>query len=114
MSDDILDIFGEDNAAIATALAALGHHTRLAIYRLLVRAGDEGLNVGEVGAHLGCPASTMAHHLSTLVDAGLVTQERQGRQIVNRADFAAMRRTIGFLPDECCTGVTPIKNESAA
>ena len=114
MNNEILDIFGEDNAAIATALAALGHHTRLAIYRLLVRAGDDGLNVGEIGSHLGCPASTMAHHLSTLVDVGLVTQERQGRQIVNRADFNAMRRIVGFLTDECCAGVEGATCESAA
>lgn len=104
MSNEILDIFGEENATIATAMAALGHHTRLAIFRLLVKAGDEGLNVGEIGGHLGCPASTMAHHLSTLVDAGLVTQERQGRQIVNRADFNAMRQAVSFLTDECCQG----------
>ena len=101
------------NAAIARALAALGHEARLAIYRLLVRAGDEGLNVGEIAAHLDMPASTLAHHLSSLVAAGLVIQERHGREVVNRADYDAMNRTVSFLTDQCCTGVK-LKKEDAA
>lgn len=101
------------NAAIARALAALGHEARLAIYRLLVRAGQEGLNVGEIGAHLKMPASTLAHHLSTLVDAGLVIQERRGREVVNRADYEAMQRTVGFLTDKCCTGVSLAREDAA-
>jgi DNA-binding transcriptional ArsR family regulator len=91
----------------ARALAALGHEARLAIFRLLVRAGEDGLNVGGIGAHLGLPPSTLAHHLSTLVDAGLVMQAREGRSIVNRADYAAMRGLTAFLAAECCEGVTP-------
>jgi len=101
------------NATIARALAALGHEARLAIYRLLVRAGEQGLNVGQIAQHLGLPASTLAHHLSTLVAAGLVIQERQGREVVNRADYDAMRRTVGFLTDKCCTGVS-LARENAA
>jgi len=101
------------NAAIARALAALGHEARLAIFRLLVRAGDEGLNVGEIAAHLDMPASTLAHHLSTMVAAGLVIQERQGREVVNRADYDAMNRTVAFLTDQCCTGVRRSPNQMA-
>jgi DNA-binding transcriptional ArsR family regulator len=101
------------NAAIARALAALGHEARLAIFRLLVRAGDDGLNVGEIAAHLDMPASTLAHHLSALVGAGLVIQERQGREVVNRADYDAMNRTVAFLTDQCCAGVK-LKKEDAA
>ena len=101
------------NAAIARALAALGHEARLDIFRLLVRAGDEGLNVGEIAGHLRIPASTLAHHLSTLVAAGLVIQERQGREVVNRADYAVMNRTIAFLTDKCCTGVGAAKEDAA-
>lgn len=101
------------NAVIARALAALGHEARLAIYRLLVRAGDDGLNVGEIAQHLKMPASTLAHHLSTLVAAGLVVQERQGREVVNRADYEAMHRTVGFLTEKCCTGVS-LTTEDAA
>lgn len=89
----------------ARALAALGHDARLATFRLLVRAGAGGLNVGQIGAHLGVPASTLAHHLGALVDAGLVTQERVGREVVNRADFAAMGALTAFLTAECCAGL---------
>lgn len=98
----------------ARALAALGHDTRLAIFRLLVRAGDAGLNVGEIGQHLDQAPSTLAHHLSALVEAGLVVQERQGRSVINRVDYAAMRRTLDFLTSECCTGVKLAKSDNAA
>ncbi|MCU0910717.1 MAG: metalloregulator ArsR/SmtB family transcription factor [Rhodobacteraceae bacterium] len=98
----------------ARALAALGHDVRLSIFRLLVRAGDDGLRVGDIGAHLGLAPSTLAHHLSTLVDAGLVLQERQGREVFNRVDYPAMNRVLGFLTSECCAGVVPGAPEEAA
>ena len=101
------------NSDTARLLAALGHDTRLAIYRLLVRAGTDGLNVGEIGTHLDVPASTLAHHIGTLVDAGLVIQERRGREVVNRADYEAMNRTVSFLTSECCTGVAPAHEDAA-
>ncbi|RMG59625.1 MAG: transcriptional regulator [Gammaproteobacteria bacterium] len=90
----------------ARALAALGHDARLSIFRLLVKAGDNGLRVGDIGEHLGLAPSTLAHHLSALVDAGLVIQERQGREVFNRVDFPAMHRIIDFLTSECCSGVS--------
>lgn len=102
-----------ENASIALSLAALGHDTRLAVFQLLVRAGDDGLNVGEIGQHLNMAASTLAHHLKALVDAGLVIQERRGRQIVNRVDYAAMRRTVSFLTAECCVGVKLTREDAA-
>ncbi len=98
----------------ARALAALGHDARLSIFRLLVRAGDVGLRVGDIGAHLGLAPSTLAHHLSTLVDAGLVLQDKQGREVFNRVDFPAMHRVLGFLTSECCSGVTAQPAEDAA
>lgn len=101
------------NESIAFSLAALGHDTRLTIYRLLVRAGEDGLNVGEIGQHLDMAASTLAHHLGSLVDAGLVIQERRGRQIVNRVDYDAMRATISFLTAECCVGVKLTREDAA-
>lgn len=90
----------------ARALAALGHDARLSIFRLLVKAGHDGLRVGEIGDHLGLAPSTLAHHLSALVDAGLVVQDKQGREVFNRVDFAAMNRLVGFLTSECCSGVS--------
>ena len=98
----------------ARALAALGHDARLSIFRLLVKAGDDGLRVGDIGAHLGLAPSTLAHHLSTLVDAGLVLQDKQGREVFNRVDFPAMHRLVGFLTSECCAGVTIRPSEDAA
>jgi len=96
------------------ALAALGHDARLSIFRLLVKAGQGGLRVGDIGAHLGLAPSTLAHHLSTLVDAGLVVQDKQGREVFNRVDFPAMHGLLDFLSSECCTGVTLKEKESAA
>lgn len=90
----------------AQALAALGHEARLSIFRLLVQAGVDGLRISDIGEHLGLAASTLAHHLSTLVDAGLVLQDKKGREVYNRVDFPEMHRLVGFLTAECCIGVT--------
>lgn len=108
-----------DNKIAAIALSALGHEMRLHIFRLLVRSGDRALTVGEIGAHVGAPPSTLAHHLSALVLAGLVEQERQGRSIVNRAKFDGMNQLISYLSDECCAGVDELpsggtSNDNAA
>ena len=99
-------------AATARALAALGHEARLDVYRLLVRAGDDGLIVGDIASHTGLPLSTLAHHLRQLVSAGLVAQQKRGREVVNRVDFAVMNRTLRFLTEECCQGV--VLREDAA
>ncbi len=98
----------------ARALSALGHDARLSIFRLLVKAGEGGLRVSDIGDHLGIPPSTLAHHLSTLVEAGLVVQERQGREVFNRVDYPAMRQLVGFLTSECCAGVMLRPSEDAA
>lgn len=103
----------ETNTSVAHALAALGHDARLAIFRLLVRAGHDGLNVGDIAQELTMPASTLAHHLKSLVDAGLVVQERMGRQIVNRVDFDVMQQTVSFLTAECCVGVKLTRDDAA-
>lgn len=94
-----------ENTTAAKALSALGHDVRLHLFRLLVKAGDDGLNVSDIGLHLGVPPSTLAHHLSMLVDAELVRQERQGRQILNRANYRQVNALVSFLTDECCHGV---------
>ncbi|SEA90702.1 ArsR/SmtB family transcription factor [Rubrimonas cliftonensis] len=98
---------------VADALAALGHEARLRVFRLLVRAGPEGLTVGEIGRHLGLAPSTLAHHLRALVGAGLVGQERRGRETVNRADFAALRSVLAFVDNECCAGVDRTADDAA-
>lgn len=94
-----------DELDAASALAALGHEARLRIFRLLVRAGDAGLTIGEIGGSAGLPPSTLAHHLAALVQAGLVTQERQGRSVRNTVDFARMRAVLAYVAEDCCAGL---------
>lgn len=94
-----------DNETAARMLAELGNTTRLEIFRLLVRAGPDGLPVGEIQEHLDIPGSTLSHHVSRLVWAGLVSQERQGRTLICRPRHDQLDRVIGFLQAECCQGV---------
>lgn len=91
-----------DLQRIAGRLEALGSVTRLDIYRTLVRAGDDGLSVGELQGLTGVARSTLSHHLHKLIDVGLVNQERRGTTLVCRADYAVMRQTLGSLAAECC------------
>lgn len=90
--------------AAANALAALGNRTRLRLFRLLVKAGRDGVNVGELQQRLSVPASTLAHHLTTLARAGLVLQDKQGREVINIANYDAVRELSDYLMDECCRG----------
>ena len=69
----------------ASRLEALGNPTRLRIYRALVKAGDPGLPVGKIQSRLGVPASTLSHHLKTLLIVGLITQERDATTLICRA-----------------------------
>ncbi|PHZ85738.1 ArsR/SmtB family transcription factor [Paremcibacter congregatus] len=90
---------------IAQCLAELGHSKRLQAYQLLVRAGDEGLTVGEIQRHLDMPKSTFSHHIDRLSRVDLISQEREGRIIRCRANFGAMRNIVDFLSKECCSGI---------
>ena len=86
------------------ALGALAHETRLAVFRMLVQAGPDGLIAGTIAERTGVPPSTMSHHLATLERAGLVQSERESRTIHYCTDFAGMRRLLGFLLQDCCNG----------
>jgi len=86
----------------ARRLEALGNATRLGIYRLLVRAGPEGLPVGVIQRKLDVPASTLSHHLRRLIEVGLVRQERHGATLLCRASYPAMDDLVDFLTAECC------------
>ena len=86
-------------------LAVLGSPTRLEIYRLLVKAGAKGAPVGTLQEVLGIPGSTLSHHISKLVVAGLVTQDRESRILRCRADYRRMQALLDFLQDECCRGI---------
>ena len=86
------------------ALGALAHETRLSVFRMLVRAGPEGMIAGAIAEHQGVPPSTMSHHLATLERAGLVQSGRESRLIRYRADYGGMRRLLAFLMQDCCQG----------
>jgi DNA-binding transcriptional ArsR family regulator len=86
------------------ALNALAHEHRLNLFRLLVRAGDEGMAVGELGEAAGLAGATLTNHLHILRRAGLVRDERRGRMIQCRANYPAMNALLGFLTENCCAG----------
>jgi ArsR family transcriptional regulator len=87
---------------VAARLEALGNPTRLSLFRLLVRAGHDGLSVGQCQQRLEIAASTLSHHLKTLIIVGLVSQERDGTTLICRANFDLMNALLQFLVAECC------------
>jgi ArsR family transcriptional regulator len=98
---------------VISALAALAQEHRLALFRLLVQTGPEGLPAGRIAEALGVPNSSLSHHLALLHEAGLVAQRRDGRSLIYSADYAAMERLLGFLTENCCAGsrcVAPAAN----
>jgi DNA-binding transcriptional ArsR family regulator len=86
----------------AARLEALGNPTRLRVYRALVRAGEPGMAVGKLQTRLSVAASTLSHHIKTMVIVGLVTQERHATTLICRANYPVMRGLVDFLVDECC------------
>jgi DNA-binding transcriptional ArsR family regulator len=90
------------SADIVTALGALAHEHRLALYRLLVERGPEGLAAGTIAARLGVSPSSLTFHLQHLHRAGLITRRRTGRHLIYAADFAAMNGLVFYLTRNCC------------
>ena len=93
----------ESTQAVA-ALAALAQEHRLAVFRLLVQAGPDGLPAGRIGERLGLPPATLSFHLNQLKQAGLVTFRREGRSLIYLAGYPAMNALLGFLTANCCQG----------
>ena len=93
-----------DKNVAVSALAALGQETRLDIFRLLVRAGGEGVPAGEVGARLGAVQNTVSAHLKVLTHAGLIRSERDGRTVRYLADMSGFRDLLAYLMEDCCNG----------
>lgn len=87
----------------AKKLEALGNPTRLAIYRYLVETGNPGSTVGTIRDSLDIPASTFSHHISKLVNAGLLSQQRDGRALICYADHTNMDELMEYLVNNCCT-----------
>ena len=96
---------------VTKALAAIAQPLRLRVFRALVVAGLEGLTPGTLSESLGVPGTSLSFHLKELTHAGLVSQERDGRNLIYRAEFERMNALLAYLTDNCCAGaacaVTP-------
>jgi DNA-binding transcriptional ArsR family regulator len=90
------------------ALSALAHGHRLAVFRLLVRAGTGGLPAGEIAREIGVRANTLSTHLTILSHAGLIHSRREGRSVIYAADYDGMRELLNFLIADCCAGRSEI------
>lgn len=89
---------------VVKALAALAQSTRLAIYRMLVEAGKEGMSAGQIAGKLNVPPASLSFHFKTLNHAGLVVSRQDGRFIYYTANFDAMNGLVGYLTENCCGG----------
>ena len=93
-----------EEQSVLKALTALSQAHRLRVFRALVVAGQAGLTPGQIAEAQQIPAATLSFHLKELVQAGLLTQQRQGRSLIYRADFAQMNALLAFLTENCCQG----------
>ena len=93
-----------DSKRAIAGFFALANDARLNVFRLLVKAGDEGVPAGDIAVRLSLQPSTLSSHLRTLEGAGLIMSEREGRIIRYRADFTGMRDLLAFLMEDCCNG----------
>ncbi len=96
------DIFDADT--VISALGALAHENRLALFRLLVQAGSEGMPAGAIADALVLPNSSLSFHLAHLTRAGLIRQTRKSRSLIYTADYVAMNGLVGYLMENCCGG----------
>ena len=103
-----------DAAQAVSALGALAQEHRLALFKLLVQAGPEGMPAGRIAEALGVPNSSLSFHLAQLTSAALITAQRQGRSLIYSADYATMNAVVGYLMENCCQGgacVAPAENQ---
>jgi ArsR family transcriptional regulator len=91
-------------AEAIVSLNALAQEHRLALFRLLVQAGDRGMPAGAIAEALGVPNSSLSFHLAQLRSAGLILQERQHRSLIYRANYPAMNTLVAYLMENCCAG----------
>ena len=86
------------------AFSALSQQSRLAVVKLLVKAGPAGEAAGRIAEALGVPAPTMSFHLKELERAGLILSRKQGRSVIYAADYGGIRDLVDFLLADCCQG----------
>ncbi len=98
---------------VIRALAALAQAHRLRLFRALVVAGPEGLTPGTLAAQLEIPANTLSFHLKELTQAGLITQSRDGRNLIYRAAYERMNALIGYLTAHCCEGAACAESDAS-
>ena len=101
-----------ESKSVVTALAALAQESRLAIFRLLVQTGPEGLSAGKIGETLGIPPSSLSFHLKELSYAKLVTSRQESRYVIYSANFQAMNELLTFLTENCCGGAPCLSTPS--
>jgi|SRR5580658_511791 ArsR family transcriptional regulator len=88
---------------VISAIGALAQETRLAVFRMLVAHGSEGLPAGVISERLDLPPSSLTFHLQRLIEAGLIRQRRVSRQLIYSVDFARVNSVIGYLNENCCS-----------
>jgi ArsR family transcriptional regulator, arsenate/arsenite/antimonite-responsive transcriptional repressor len=93
-----------DSKAAIAALGALAQEHRLALFRLLVQAGGEGMAAGDIAEALGVPNSSLSFHLAQLERAGLIRRQRRGRSLIYSAGYEAMNALVSYLMENCCGG----------
>lgn len=98
---------------VVRSLGALAHGLRLQVFRALVVVGRQGMTPGVMAEHVDVPAATLSFHLKELVNARLVTQERNGRHLIYRASIGHMNELLGYLTANCCRG-EPCLDQAAA
>lgn len=94
------------SSSVIDALGSLAQEHRLALFRVLVQAGDDGMPAGAIAERLGIPSSSLSFHLAHLTRAGMIQQRREGRSLIYTADYAAMNELVGFLMENCCGGAS--------
>ncbi len=99
---------------VVRSLAALAQELRLRVFRALIVAGQEGLTPGAISEQLGVASNTLSFHLKELAHAGLVSQERHGRNLVYRASFQTMNELLAYLTENCCEGVACLAEEATS
>jgi ArsR family transcriptional regulator len=100
--------------SVIAALAALAQESRLAVFRLLVQAGPEGMAASKIAEKLDIPASSLSFHLKELLHADMVEQKKNGRSLIYSANYKTMNALLGFLTENCCSGNPCAKDTKAS